>query len=215
MGRRNASPHRHCFDHYCSRSPPSASAGTVVVEGSELVYRGDAAHERLVVIRDDEAVTFELDRAAVAGCPPTGCPLAGVTAIRVLTAEGDDTVVAVGPLPLIVDLGPGDDELIGGAGLKTLTINGGPGDDRIEATPSESGGVRRTPGATASSWTPGTAPLANSRWPAGRGHDRRRDPRSRHDPRGGDGRRHPALRRRQARDGHLRRREGSLARGTG
>jgi len=121
--------------------PASASAGTVVVEGSELVYRGDAAHERLVVMRDDEAVTFELDRAAVAGCPPTGCPLAGVTAIRVLTAEGDDTVVAVGPLPLIVDLGPGDDELIGGAGLKTLTINGGPGDDRIEATPSESGAV--------------------------------------------------------------------------
>ena len=64
-----------------------------------------------------------------------------MTAIRVLTAEGDDTVVTGGPLPLIVDLGPGDDELIGGAGLKTLTLNGGPGDDRIEATPSESAAV--------------------------------------------------------------------------
>ena len=29
--------------------PASASAGTVALEGSELVYRGDAAPERLVV----------------------------------------------------------------------------------------------------------------------------------------------------------------------
>ena len=90
-------------------------------------------------------MTFELDRARGRGLSADGTVRsAGVTAIRVLMAEGDDTVVTGGPLPLIVDLGPGDDELIGGAGLKTLTVNGGPGDDRVEATPSESGGgVRR------------------------------------------------------------------------
>ena len=117
--------------------PASASAGTVALEGTELVYRGDAAHERLVIMAEGEAVTFELDRAPVAGCPPTGCSAAGVTAIRVLSGAGDDTVVTGGPLPLNVDLGPGDDELIAGAGPKTLTLSAGPGDDRVEATPAE------------------------------------------------------------------------------
>ena len=59
-----------------------------------------------------------------------------------------------------------------GGGLRMLTAHGGPGDDRIEASPSMSGAsVGRTPGATASSSTPGTAPPGRTRSMAGRTPD--------------------------------------------
>jgi hypothetical protein len=114
------------------------------------VFRDDAGvGARVIVMPSGGAITFRADEATIAagvGCKADStrgltCSAAGVTGIRLLMDDGDDTVVAGGRLPLHVDLGAGDDEIVAGAGLRMLTATGGPGDDRIEASPSMSAAV--------------------------------------------------------------------------
>ena len=66
------------------------------------------------------------------------CQSAGVTALRVLAGDRSDSIVVGGPLPLIVDLGPGDDALAAAGadeGRQTsVTVDGGPGNDDIETS---------------------------------------------------------------------------------
>ncbi len=125
--------------------PASAHAGTVALEGTERVFRSDPGQlDDLVVMPVPGVVTFTADRlVAGAGCTAgpdenLRCPSASVTAIRLLAGDRSDTIVAGGPLPLVVDLGPGDDALGAGGsdeGNQTsVTVDGGPGNDDIEAS---------------------------------------------------------------------------------
>ena len=126
-------------------APASAHAGTVALEGdrARLPLRPGQLDD-LVVMPEPGVVTFTADRlVAGAGCTAgpdenLRCPSAGVTAIRILAGDRSDTIVAGGPLPLVVDLGPGDDALGAGGsdeGNQTsVTVDGGPGNDDIEAS---------------------------------------------------------------------------------
>ena len=93
--------------------PAPAHAGVASLEGTEIVYRGDARRDAVYAEGTAEAVTFR-DETVTAGhgCggTPVVCPAAGVTALRVIAGEGDDDMGISGPLPAVVDLGPGDDE---------------------------------------------------------------------------------------------------------
>ena len=127
-------------------APASAEAGTVALEGTELVFRADPGQrDQLVVMPEEGAVEFRSDGDidAGTGCADrtarrARCPSAGVKAIRILAGDGSDSIVAGGPLPLFADLGPGDDELgAGGSDLgqqTSVTVDAGPGNDEVEAS---------------------------------------------------------------------------------
>ncbi len=119
----------------------AAQAGTVALEGTELVFRAEpGAEDRLRIASGDGSVRFESREEPIAagvGCAAEGndglrCPATGVTAIRVLTGDGDDSVGSGGLLPLIVELGPGKDSLISDPGQTSVTVNAGPGNDLVE-----------------------------------------------------------------------------------
>ena len=115
--------------------PASAHAATVGREGTELVYRAAAGQEDRLGLADDErSVRFSSGNTALAagtGCEAmkggARCAVAGVTAIRVLAADADDSVDAELGLPLIVDLGAGDDQLAGH--VPSIVLTAGEGDD--------------------------------------------------------------------------------------
>ncbi|MDA0182457.1 hypothetical protein OJ997_19265 [Solirubrobacter phytolaccae] len=115
-----------------------APTATVGREGTELVYRGASGVKdrvTLVVVRDAIQV-FDADDpntriAPGAGCKrgrdAVECPVAGITTVRVHAGDGNDLVAVQLEQPLIVDLGPGDDEFGGDA--PSLALTGGDGDD--------------------------------------------------------------------------------------
>jgi len=132
-----------------------APTATVAREGTELVYRGAPGQtDRVSVVDAGRSVEFFGSRiTAGAGCerPRRGveCPIEGITTIRVLAGDGDDDVQAELRLPLVVDLGPGNDQLSGDSpslvltggegadeaafGARTGTIDMGPGNDIADA----------------------------------------------------------------------------------
>lgn len=123
--------------------PATAQAGTVGREGNELVYRSAPGEEDLFNAEHEQGsgvLTFEEEELGnarvepVAGCVAYAhgarCPLDGVTAVRVLAGDADDVIGVSGvDLPVIADLGPGDDDF-GGSGLP-LTLSAGEGADRV------------------------------------------------------------------------------------
>ncbi len=143
-------------------TPATAHAGTVAREGTEIVYRsapGEADDFTAQANPPDPETPiklyFDAKDAPITpgpGCVQGGrypeCPLDGVTAIRVLAGDGDDKVVVLSRIPLIADLGPGEDEFTGrgaiveasgGEGADVVhgelgggTLDGGPGNDAVE-----------------------------------------------------------------------------------
>jgi len=128
--------------------PTSADAGTVALERTELVFRSDPGQlDDLVVMPAQGVMTFRAaGLVAGAGCGVEAadelrCPSAGVTGLRIIAGDRSDSIVVGGSLPLVVDLGPGDDALAaGGGGLDlqqtSVTVDAGPGNDDIEASTS-------------------------------------------------------------------------------
>ncbi|MBE2314709.1 hypothetical protein DVA67_001890 [Solirubrobacter sp. CPCC 204708] len=116
--------------------PASAEAGTVAREGTELVYRsapGERDYVVMQVLRGQPGISAGGTGVTLgAGCQDRTCSLDGVTAIRVLAGDGDDQVDIFAPLPVVADLGPGDDAFLGRA--RTVTASGGDGDDRLSFT---------------------------------------------------------------------------------
>ena len=81
--------------------PASAEAGTLALEGTELVYRASPGAEDVFAARQEAGrLTFEglegstPDLTPGTGCERAGrtvrCSLAQVTAVRVLAGDGDD-----------------------------------------------------------------------------------------------------------------------------
>ncbi|MDA0172333.1 hypothetical protein OJ998_24735 [Solirubrobacter taibaiensis] len=122
-------------------TPGTAEAATVGREGSELVYRSAPGQEDLVAgeREEDELVLGGIDGAdtdlqAGAGCTLdrgiVSCALDGLTAVRVLGGDGDDLIAIYDPrIPVVVDLGPGNDEFDGLA--PSVTVDAGDGSDRV------------------------------------------------------------------------------------
>ena len=122
----------------------TASAATISVEGTVLVYRGEPGQDILSVEPGDVAGTVKLtaDNVAPASKPATctdgyvaaeqTCSLAGITSIRVELGTGIDsgsTRGAVG-VPVAFLLGDGDDNYYGSDETAT-TADGGPGNDKL------------------------------------------------------------------------------------
>lgn len=119
--------------------PATAQAATVGLEGTELVYRSAPGQADLFQVEDEDGVfTFEnqLEDAVEVtpgpGCARAGehvrCTAPGITALRLLTADGDDEAETYVEVPVVADLGPGNDRF-GGSGL-SITVTAGDGDDR-------------------------------------------------------------------------------------
>lgn len=112
-----------------------APTATVGREGTELVYRAAPGQEDRVVFAGPKGTVEVFGPAARVsagpGCDATRrgvrCSTAGITAIRILAADGNDDVSTEVDLPVVVDLGPGNDRFEGSA--KALALTGGDGDD--------------------------------------------------------------------------------------
>ncbi len=161
--------------------PASAHAATFALEGTELVYRSDPAQADVIVFQNSEGVLFgqapkghELGVVPGAGCERVDeqirCPLAGVTAVRVLAGDGDDSVIVIlDAHPAIIDLGPGNDIFRGRA--PALTLTGGDGADRGDGSAS-SGTVDLGPGDDAIDWDIGSESTGPLSLAGGDGRDR-------------------------------------------
>jgi hypothetical protein len=117
--------------------PTTAHAGTLGLEGAQLVYRADPGD------RDRLVLTEQLDGSLAAnplgddlrlgpGCAEQDlgveCPAAGVAGLTIITGDGaDDVTVIAKLLPVAIDLGEGEDTFDVSGG--TVTLTGGPGDD--------------------------------------------------------------------------------------
>ncbi len=142
-------------------APASADAGLAAREGTEIVYRSDPGEKDFFFAEAVEGTLhFRGPYARVTAGPgcsgePVTCSLDGITAIRVLAADGDDNVSVSGVVPVVADLGAGADEFIVGsqAGYPAtlmlalgegddsaevlaanVTVDAGPGNDRIDAS---------------------------------------------------------------------------------
>jgi len=125
--------------------PASARAGTIGLEGTELVYRSAPGEADDFVAQDNpedvpgKLVVYERGTKLTpgAGCGRgkfyLECSTQGVTAMRVFAADGDDRVAVLLRMPVFVDLGPGNDTYGGRA--TTLTLTAGDGRDDVEAEP--------------------------------------------------------------------------------
>lgn len=138
--------------------PASAHAGTVGLEGTELVYRsapgekddfeGEVEDGVLIFGAPFEApVPITPGAGCVFATPYVRCPLAGVTGIRLLTGDGDDdSMLHDAPVPVVVELGPGDDTFSGsGESTPSLVITAGEGNDQASHA-ARSGTVDLGPG---------------------------------------------------------------------
>jgi hypothetical protein len=129
--------------------PAPASAGTLALEGTELVFRGDAAENRLTIEPAPDSFLVRVRAgtlAAGAGCAAVDagrvrCRSAGVTGLRLLGGDGDDSFVVGGPQPLIADLGAGDDTLVSEPGQTSVSVAAGPGKDLVEVQEAQSASV--------------------------------------------------------------------------
>lgn len=126
--------------------PASAQAATVGLEGTQLVYRSAPGQADLFEVeRDQEAGVFvfehqledQVEITPGAGCVAADknvhCTLAGVTAMHLLTGDGNDEAATYVDVPVVADLGPGNDRF-GGSG-PSLVIAAGPGNDKASFAP--------------------------------------------------------------------------------
>jgi hypothetical protein len=127
-------------------APAAASAGTVGVDGSAIVYTGDDGVDAVSVFETVDAIHFGsigstalsvVDGTCTASSQGQSvvCPKAGATSVTLLLGGGDDLVaIRSVTLPLAIDCGTGQDIAISGAE--------GAGCERSEADPVRDG-VRR------------------------------------------------------------------------
>lgn len=172
-------------------APAAAQAATVAREDDALVVRtvpGAADDVAVTFVETDTRARFYGTVVPGEGCAPepggpapnggttpdvpAACDTTGITRVRMLLGDGDDEVSVSGRrLPVLLDLGPGDDRLSAlDAGVvvaslgegrdvvqdfqaRTAAIAGGPGDDRIEA--GKPGDAARTVGRSSFDGGPG------------------------------------------------------------
>jgi hypothetical protein len=149
----------------CLAAPQVASASSVSVSGTTLVYdAGPGETNNLAVsCAPTECVVADPTAAITAGpgCSASGtghtCAAAGLTSIQVALRDGDDVASqdpgGTAQLPMTADGGDGADTIAGGAGGDTLIggdgpdgmdglgeadlVAGGPADDVVEGGPGE------------------------------------------------------------------------------
>ncbi|MDA0182458.1 hypothetical protein OJ997_19270 [Solirubrobacter phytolaccae] len=122
--------------------PASAQAATLAREGAELVYRSAPGEADDVVVQPGDPSTapnklfiyengrkLVLGPGCVQGVLYPECSSEGITGVRVLAGDGDDRIIVLGDLPVLVDLGPGDDKLTSRG--PTVTATGGDGADEL------------------------------------------------------------------------------------
>jgi hypothetical protein len=117
-------------------APATAHAGTIGLEGAQLVYRADpGVRDRLVLTEQLGGVLavnpLGDDLRLGPGCTEQDlgvqCPTAGVAGLTIVTGDGADDVTVIAKLPVAIDVGEGDDAFDVSGG--TVTLTGGPGDD--------------------------------------------------------------------------------------
>jgi hypothetical protein len=121
--------------------PATAQAGTVGLEGTELVLRSAPGQEDLLEAeREGRRLVVEGVEGGELGYTPgpgcerarrvVTCSLDGVTGLRVLLGDGDDiAAVRDVELALTAELGPGSDDFDGSA--TSLHLAAGEGSDRV------------------------------------------------------------------------------------
>ncbi|MEM7312758.1 MAG: dockerin type I domain-containing protein, partial [Planctomycetota bacterium] len=128
------------FGHSCSPAQ-SLALGEIDSDGVYNLFVGDTAHRREVGVGiEDEFVTFAptLDADGNAAIEVSGFGISevvsGVSGIRALAGDGNDSLVVLGNIDVPVEFhgGLGDDELLGSNGNDVLL--GGGGDDLIQGS---------------------------------------------------------------------------------
>ena len=122
-------------------APAAAVAGTFAIQGSTLVYSGDAVVDQIAGFDTGTSIRFtRFGGVSLGGGPPcdvspdqqsVDCPKAGIGSVLLDLGGGDDVaaVSANVTLPVIFNGGAGNDGLFGGGGIDLF--DGGPGDDNI------------------------------------------------------------------------------------
>jgi hypothetical protein len=122
-------------------APGVAAAGTFSVQGSTIVYAGDAGVDQISGFDTGTSIRFtRFGGAALGGGLPcdvspdqqsVDCPKAGIGSVLLNLGDGDDvaSVSASVTLPVIFNGEGGNDGLFGGGG--TDIFNGGSGDDNV------------------------------------------------------------------------------------
>jgi Putative metal-binding motif len=124
--------------------PAAAQAGTFSVQGSTIVYTGEAGVDQIAGVDVGSRIRFTRFGNTPLGAPDetcdltdggesVECPKAGVSRVLLNLDAGDDVaaVAANVTLPVIFEGGAGNDGLFGGGGLDTF--DGGPDDDNVIA----------------------------------------------------------------------------------
>jgi hypothetical protein len=122
-------------------APGAAAAGTFTIQGSTIVYAGDAGVDQIAGFDTGTHIRFtRFGGVALGGGLPcdvspdqqsVDCPKAGIGSVLLDLGGGDD-VAAVSAnitLPVFFSGGAGNDGLFGGGGIDVF--NGGSGDDNI------------------------------------------------------------------------------------
>lgn len=117
--------------------PAAAHAGSVGLEGTQLVFRSDPGEPVKLFAGQVEVGRFVFagpGHRAGPGCTSPQpdqieCPEAGVTGVSVVTGDGADSVSVFARVPVTLSLAGGDDEFVAQSS-GAVAVDAGPGNDR-------------------------------------------------------------------------------------